>query len=144
MIGEGIWGLRACLVVHRTGVTLTAHRGCLDICSMGDFRAIHTHTLEPSICVNAHLILGAVVLSGGTFINIFAAAPITGRIVSNRTGTAVASRCVHTSMQTQSPSLAVMEQLTFIYISADVAVPARDGVSWLTGAVGGPLCYCAP
>lgn len=36
-----------------------------------------------------------------------------------------------------------MEQLTFIYISASVAVPARDGVSRLTGAVGGPLRYSA-
>lgn len=39
----------------------------------------------------------------------FTAASITGHIVSIRTGTAVASGGVDTSMQTQSPSLAIME-----------------------------------
>lgn len=143
MIREGVWGLSTCLVVHRTGVTLTTHGRRFDISSMRDFWAIHTDTLETSVCIYAHLVLCAVILSGGTFINIFAAASITSRVVSSRTGAAVTSWCINTGVQTQSSSLAIMKQLTFIYISADVAVPSRDGVSWLTGAVGGPLCYSA-
>lgn len=44
----------------------------------------------------------------------FTAAAITGQIVTCRTGAAVATRRVNTGVQTQSPSLAVMEQLAFI------------------------------
>lgn len=46
----------------------------------------------------------------------FAAAPISRHVVSAGTRAAVAPRSVHTRMQTQPSSLAVMEQLTFIDI----------------------------
>jgi len=98
MVGERVWCLRTCFVVHWTGITFTAHGRCFHICSIRDFGAIHTDTLETTICVNAHLVLCAVVLSGGTLINVFTAAPITGHIISSRTGAAVSSRGVNTSM----------------------------------------------
>lgn len=98
MVGEGVGGLRTCLVVHGTGVTFTTHRRCLDVCSIRDFGAVHTDTLESTVCINAHLVLCAVVLSGGTLINVFTAASIAGHIVSGRAGTAVASRGVNTGM----------------------------------------------
>lgn len=46
------------------------HWWCFDICSIRDFGAVHTDTLETTVCVNAHLVLCAVVLSGGTLINV--------------------------------------------------------------------------
>lgn len=52
-------------------------------------------------------------------VNTFTATAITGQIITCRTGAAVAARCVNTGVQTQSPSLAIMEQLTFIDIWKD-------------------------
>lgn len=38
---------------------------------MRDFGAIHTDTLETTVCIDAHLVLCAVVLSGGTLVNVW-------------------------------------------------------------------------
>lgn len=49
---------------------ISSHRRCLYICSIRDFGAFHTDTLETTVGINAHLVLCAVVLSCGTLINV--------------------------------------------------------------------------
>lgn len=48
----------------------SSHGRRLDICSIRNFGAVHVDTLETPICVDAHLVLCAVVLSGGTLVDV--------------------------------------------------------------------------
>lgn len=69
-----------------------------------------------------------------TFINICAAASVLGQVVSVGTEAVEAPGSVDALMDTQTSRLTEREEQAFIYISADVVVPARYGEAHVTGA----------